>query len=220
MTQIEIADDWHVLGLRGTGSCSLDLTDVFVPEHRTVLLGDLLDGSTPGSAILPDYSLLRAPRGYLVPFSLPPVMFTLARRALTTVPAALRTRISRGVKEVAASEVVQMRLGEAAAAIDTAVLIMQTRRAQSMAALETGITIAPEAIARNRRDVTFAAGLLRRGMEALIEISGARSVYDADPLQAYLRDILTIATHTVVSRQGAMVPYGRIMLGLPMGGDA
>lgn len=220
MTQIEIADDWHVLGLRGTGSCSLELTDVFVPEHRTVLLGDLLDGSTPGSAILPDYSLLRAPRGYLVPFSLPPVMFTLARRALTTVPAALRTRISRGVKEVAASEVVQMRLGEAAAAIDTAVLIMQTRRAQSMAALETGITIAPEAIARNRRDVTFAAGLLRRGMEALIEISGARSVYDADPLQAYLRDILTIATHTVVSRQGAMVPYGRIMLGLPMGGDA
>lgn len=147
-------------------------------------------------------------------------MFTLARRALTTVPAALRTRISRGVKEVATSEVVQMRLGEAAAAIDSAVLIMHTRRAQSMAALETGVTITPEAIARNRRDVTFAAGLLRRGMEALIEISGARSAYDADRLQAYLRDILTIATHTVVSRQGAMVPYGRIMLGLPMSGDA
>ena len=114
-------------------------------------------------------------------------------------------------------------LGEscaAAAAIDTAVLIMQTRPAHSMAALGAGVTITPEAIACNRRDVTFAAGLLRRGMEALIEISGARSVYDAGPLQAYLRDILTIATHTVVSRQGAMVPYGRIMLGLPMSGDA
>ncbi len=213
--QIEIVDDWHVLGLRGTGSCSLDVTDVFVPEHRTVLLADLLQGTTPGSAILPDYPLLRAPRGFLVPFSLPPVMFTLARRALTAVPAALRIRISRGVNEVAASEVVQMRLGEAAAAIEAAVLIMHARRAESVQALEAGDVITAEAVARNRRDITFAADQLRRGMDLLVEVSGARSVYDTDPLQALLRDILTIGTHTVVSRQGAMVPYGRIMLGLP-----
>ena len=215
MAEIEIVDDWHVLGLRGTGSCTLALADVFIPEHRTVLLQDLLDGATPGSMILPDYSLLRAPRGFLAPFSLPTVMFTLARRALRTVPATLRTRISRGVREVAASEVVQMRLGEAAAAIDAGVLIMHVRRTESIAALESGLPITPEAIARNRRDVTFAAEQLKRGMEALLEISGARSVYDTDPLQALIRDVLTIGTHMVVSHQGAMVPYGRMMLGLP-----
>ena len=215
MAHIEIVDDWHVLGLRGTGSCSLLLTDVFIPEHRTILLRDLLDGTTPGSLILPEYSLLRAPRGYLVPFSLPAVMFTLARRALRSVPATLRTRMSRGIRQVAASEVVQMRLGEAAAAIDAAVLIMHTRRAESMAALTSGAVIPAEAVARNRRDVTFAAEQLQRGMDALIEVSGAQSVYDADPLQALLRDMLTIGTHTVVSRQGAMVPYGQLMLGLP-----
>jgi len=95
------------------------------------------------------------------------------------------------------------------------VLIMHTRRAQSVQALEAGETITAEAVVRNRRDVTFAADLVRKGMEALVEVSGARSVYDTDPLQALLRDILTISTHIVVSRQGAMVPYGRIMLGLP-----
>ena len=216
MQQIEIVDDWHVLGLRGTGSCSLVLSDVFVPQHRSILLQDLLDGTTPGSKILPDYPLLRAPRGYLVPFSLPVVMFTLARRALRLVTETLRTRISRGVREVAASEVVQMQLAEAAAAIDTALLIMHTRRAESIAAVEAGTAISPQEVARNRRDVTFAAQQLRNGMEALIEVSGARSVYDADPLQALLRDVLTIGTHTVVSRQGAMVPYGRLMLGLPV----
>ena len=221
MAHIEIVDDWHVLGLRGTGSCSLQLDDVFVPEHRTVPLRDLMQGTTPGAAIHPDYPLLRAPRGYLVPFSLPPVMFTLARRALATVPATLRTRISRGVKEVAASEVVQMRLGEAAAAIDAAVLIMHGRRAESIAAVEAGATITAEAVARNRRDVTYAAEQLRRGVETLVEISGARSVYDSDPLQALLRDVLTIATHTVVSWQGAMVPYGQMMLGIaPAAGEA
>lgn len=215
MAQIEIVDDRHVLGLRGTGSCSLVVTDVFVPGHRTVLLRDLLEGTTPGCLILPEYSLLRAPRGYLVPFSLPVVMFTLARRALRLVPETLRTRISRGVQDVAKSEVVQMRLGEAAAAIEGAVLIMHARRAESVAAVEAGVPVSPDAVARNRRDVAFAATLLRQGMEALVEVSGARSVYDADPLQALLRDVQTIGTHTVVSRQGAMVPYGQLMLGLP-----
>jgi alkylation response protein AidB-like acyl-CoA dehydrogenase len=214
MTDVEIVDDWHVLGLRGTGSCSLVVNDIFVPEHRAVLLADLLDGTTPGSVILPDYRLLRAPRGYLVPFSLPPVLFTLARRALHLVPETLRGRISRGMNEVAASEVVQMRLGEAAAAIDAAVLIMHTRRAESIEAIEAGTAISAEAVARNRRDIAFAAEQLRRGVDALIEISGARSVYDTDPLQSLFRDCATIGTHIVVSRQGAMVPYGRLMLGL------
>jgi 3-hydroxy-9,10-secoandrosta-1,3,5(10)-triene-9,17-dione monooxygenase len=215
MNQIEIVDDWHVLGLRGTGSCSLVLNDVFIPEHRTILFKDLLAGTTPGAAILPGYPLLRAPRGYLVPFSLPVVMFTLARRALDLVPATLRTRISRGTREVAMSEIVQLRLGEAAALIETAILIMHTRRAQSTAAVDSGATIPPEHIARNRRDIAFAAGQLRRGIEILMEISGARSVYDTDPLQALVRDVMTISTHTIVSRQTAMVPYGQLMLGLP-----
>jgi len=215
MQHIEIIDDWHVLGLRGTGSCSLLLKDVFIPDHRTILLRELLAGTTPGAEILPDYPLLRAPRGYLVPFSLPPVMFTLARRALHLVSQTLRTRISRGTQNVAASEVVQMRLGEAAAAIDAAVLIMHTRRAETMTAVQAGTPITPQAVARNRRDITFAAQQIRRGIDALIEISGARSVYDADPLQALFRDIATIGTHVVVSPQGAMVPYGRLMLGLP-----
>jgi 3-hydroxy-9,10-secoandrosta-1,3,5(10)-triene-9,17-dione monooxygenase len=215
MQHIDVIDDWHVLGLRGTGSCSLLLEDVFIPDHRTILLHDLLAGTTQGAGILPDYPLLRAPRGYLAPFSLPPVMFTLARRALDLVSQTLRTRISRGTQNVAASEVVQMRLGEAAAAIDAAVLIMHTRRAESIAAVESQTLITQQAIARNRRDITFAAQQIRRGVDALIEVSGARSVYDADPLQALFRDIATIGTHVVVSPQAAMVPYGRLMLGLP-----
>jgi 3-hydroxy-9,10-secoandrosta-1,3,5(10)-triene-9,17-dione monooxygenase len=40
-TEIEIIDDWHVLGAAGTGSRSLRLRDVFVPAHRCVLLDEL-----------------------------------------------------------------------------------------------------------------------------------------------------------------------------------
>ena len=215
MAEIEIRDDWHVLGLRGTGSRTLVLRDVFIPAHRTVLLKDLLDGTTPGSAVHPDYGLLRAPRGFLVPFSLPPVMFSLARRALAMVPASLRSRLSRGVRDLGESEVVQMQLAEAGAEIDLANLVLHTRRAESMALLDSGQPIRVEDTMRNRRDVAFAAEQIKRGVERLGEISGSRIVHDSDPLQPILRDVLTIATHSVVLRYTNYVPYGRTMLGLP-----
>ena len=86
MSEIEIVDDWQVLGLRGTGSRSLSLDDVFIPAHRSILLSDLYDDTTPGAKVHPDYPLLRAPRGLLVPFSLPPVAFTPAGGRWTSSP--------------------------------------------------------------------------------------------------------------------------------------
>lgn len=215
MSEIEIVDDWHVLGLRGTASRTLVIRDAFVPEHRTVLLKDLMDGTTPGSAVHPDYGLLRAPRGFLVPFSLPPVAFSLARRALAHVPQALRARLSRGVRDLGHSEVVQMALAEASAAIDLATLVMRTRRQDSIAALDSGRPITAEDVMRNRRDIAWATEQLRAGVQKLADVLGSRVVYDRDPLQPLLRDVLTIATHSVVHPQMAMVPYGRMLLGLP-----
>lgn len=215
LAEAEIENDWEVLGLRGTGSQSLILNDVFVPRHRSVLLSDLFQGTTPGAAVHPDYTLLRAPRGALVPFSLPGVGFTLARRALALVSETLRTRLSRGIRVMGESEVAQQQLGLAAAEIETAGLIANARRAETLALVDAGRPLPPEMAARNRRDIAFAMWQARGGVERLVELAGARTVYNADPLQGLWRDIATISTHTVVSRHLGMVPYGRMLLGLP-----
>jgi 3-hydroxy-9,10-secoandrosta-1,3,5(10)-triene-9,17-dione monooxygenase len=215
MDQIEIVDDWRVLGLRGTASRLLVIKDVFVPAHRGILLRDLLDGTTPGAAVHPDYHLLRAPRGLLVPFSLPAVAFTLARRALRGGADSLRTRLSRGTRQLADSEVVQRELGEAAAEIETADLIMRARREASVTLVDSGASIPWENVLRNRRDVTLAMWQSRRGVERLVELLGARTVYETDRLQGLWRDLVTISTHAAVSRHLGMVPYGRMLLGLP-----
>ena len=131
LAEVEIVDDWQVLGLLGTGSKSLILRDVFVPEHRSVMVSDLFAGTPPGALVHPDYPVLRAPRGFLVSYSLPPVVIALGRRALEIACAALATRVSRGVTKVAESEVVQMAIGEAAAAIDVATLLLHTGRESS-----------------------------------------------------------------------------------------
>jgi 3-hydroxy-9,10-secoandrosta-1,3,5(10)-triene-9,17-dione monooxygenase len=164
--EIEIIDDWHVLGLRATGSRTLLLRDVFVAEHCTVALRDLYDGTTPGARVHPDYDLLCAPRGFLVPFSLAPVGFSPGRRALAVTAETLRTRLSRGMRRMADSEVVQLQLGEAGAAIEVGTLVLHARREESMAILRSGRAILDDDILRNRRDITFALHEVRRGVGA------------------------------------------------------
>jgi alkylation response protein AidB-like acyl-CoA dehydrogenase len=212
LAEIEIVDDWQVLGLAGTGSKSLVLHDVFIPEHRCVMVSDLFAGTPPGALVHPDYPVLRAPRGFLVSYSLPPVAIALGRRALDIACAALAGRVSRGVTKLAESEVVQMAIGEAAAAIDVATMLLHTGRESSTAAVSSGRKITEAEALRARRDIVFAQHQVSWALDRLCELNGARWVYDSDQLGAIRRDVMTILTHHAASRQAAMAPYGRMLL--------
>jgi 3-hydroxy-9,10-secoandrosta-1,3,5(10)-triene-9,17-dione monooxygenase len=212
LAEIEIVDDWQVLGLLGTGSKSLILHDVFVPEHRSVMVSDLFAGTPPGALVHPDYPVLRAPRGFLVSYSLPPVAIALGRRALDIACASLARRVSRGVTRVAESEVVQMAIGEAAAAIDAATLLLHTGRDYSTAEVSSGRRITEAEALRARRDMVYAQHQVAWALDRLCELDGARWVYDNDELGAIRRDVMTILTHHAASRQAAMAPYGKMLL--------
>ena len=58
-SDIEIVDDWQVLGLAGTGS-KLLLHDVFIPEHRLAASSssDLFEARTRGAQVHPDYPVV------------------------------------------------------------------------------------------------------------------------------------------------------------------
>ena len=206
-----------MLGLLGTGSKSLVLRDVFVPEHRHVMVSDLFAGTPPGASVHPDYPVLRAPRGFLVSYSLPPVAIALGRRALDIACAALAGRVSRGVTKVAESEVVQMTIGEAAAAINVATMLLHTGREASTAAVSSGRRITEAEALRARRDMVYAQHLVGSALDRLCELDGARWVYDSDELGAIRRDVMTILTHHAASRQAAMAPYGRMLLARNVG---
>jgi alkylation response protein AidB-like acyl-CoA dehydrogenase len=212
LAEVEIVDDWQVLGLAGTGSKSLVLRDVFVPEHRCVMVSDLFAGTPPGALVHPDYPVLRAPRGFLVSYSLPPVCIALGQRALDLACQTLAGRVSRGVTRLAESEVVQMAVGEAAAAIDVATQLLHTGRRTSTDAVSSGRQITMAEALKARRDMVYAQHQVGWALERLCELSGARWVYDTDPLQEIRRDVMTILTHHAASRQAAMAPYGHLLL--------
>jgi resorcinol 4-hydroxylase (FADH2) len=213
LAETEIVDDWDVLGLAGTGSKSLAVKDVFVPEHRCVMVADLFNGTPPGAALYPDYPVVRAPRGYLVSYSLSPVGIALGTRALEQVCGDLSTRMSRGVNRMSDSEAVQMAIGEAAAAIDAATLTLHHGREHSTAEVSSGRRITMAEAVQARRDVVYAQHQVGWALERLCELSGARWVYDSHPLQEMRRDVMTILTHFAANRSAAYAANGSILLG-------
>jgi len=211
-SDIEIVDDWHALGLRASGSKSLLLHDVFIPEHRAVLIADFYAGNVPGAQVHPDYPVVWAPRGFLVSYSLPPVAIALGGKALEVATRALATRVSRGVTRLAESEVVQMAVGEAGAAIDVATRLLHWGRDYSSEAVASGRSIPAWEALRARRDMVYAQHQVKWAVDRLCELCGARWTYDSDPLQEIRRDIEIILTHHAASRQAAMVPWGQHLL--------
>ena len=60
VSQVKQEDTWYCAGLRGSGSNTSVLDNVFVPEHRSVSFSTLRDACSPGSK-LNDNAIYRAP---------------------------------------------------------------------------------------------------------------------------------------------------------------
>jgi hypothetical protein len=72
----------------------------------------------------------------------------------------------------------------------------------------------PHKITKARHCVrVYAQHQVSCALDRLCEIDGARRVYDSDELGAIRRDVMTILTHHAASRQTAMAPYGKMLLG-------
>jgi alkylation response protein AidB-like acyl-CoA dehydrogenase len=214
MSDIRIIDDWRVFGLLATGSRTLELDNVFVPEHRTVPLSDLNRGTPPGRDVHPHYRLLRAPRALLAVFSQSPVTIALGRRALDLVVNSLKKRNLRTGGKADQSELIQSKLAESAAEIDMAALVLSNGRRSALAALESGEAISAEQIAVARRDVAFALRYARTAVERLCGLTGTQWLYDDAPLQAILRDVMAASLHLTANWDLAMVGWARVRLGI------
>ena len=193
-SELQVIDDWHVMGLAGTGSKSVKLDSVFVPAHRSVRYDDILSGTAPGVRVHPDYRLCRAPRRYLTAFSISPVILGLANRALDLTTDMLRSRIKSGAVPDDL-EILQQRIAESAAEVKTGNMIFETHLRQSDDLVNSSEPIREADIVQNRLMASYMIRLSKQAVERLCWISGSRWAFNTHPMQVILRDALVGATH-------------------------
>jgi 3-hydroxy-9,10-secoandrosta-1,3,5(10)-triene-9,17-dione monooxygenase len=210
-----VIDTWYVTGLRGTGSKDVEMTDVIVPEHRTLPLKAIAGGPTPGSDANPS-PLYKLPALSLFAFVVAGVSLGIAQGALEQFVATTRTRASTYAgKALAELGTMQLRIAEAGALTDTAETLMLKDCDEAQRLTEAGIMPSVDQKTRWRRDGAYAARMCTEAVDSIFTASGGGGIYLKEPIQRAFRDIHAANAHYALSWDVNGTLYGRVALGLP-----
>ena len=213
-----IDDNWHTMGLAGTGSKNIIASDVFVPIHRTVSFSELSAGAAPGTRVHSN-PLYRQSFLAVLPITIVAPVLGMAEAALEHFLAMAKVRTTRGAvtggnRAMAELATVQGRVAEASACIDAARLLMFRDLAEAQATVARGEPMSADLRLRNRRDQAFCVRLLVQAIDALFLASGGQGLFLDSPLQRIWRDAHAAASHISLNWDSTGTMFGQHLLGL------
>jgi 3-hydroxy-9,10-secoandrosta-1,3,5(10)-triene-9,17-dione monooxygenase len=210
--EFSVRDTWHNAGLAATGSDNVVVSDVFIPEYRTVDMALLREGQAPGAETNSN-PIYAVPIVAIASYALLGPAIGAARGGLEAWIDTVKIKVhSYSGEQVSAGAPIQIRLAHVAAQIDAAELL--TRRCIAAAAHSGDMDI--ETRVRNRRDWTAAMRMLVAAVDELIQVAGAGGMLLHNPVQRAWRDVHAIASHVTMNFEAAGENFGRLSLGLPL----
>ncbi|WP_419923043.1 acyl-CoA dehydrogenase family protein [Candidatus Poriferisodalis sp.] len=209
-SEVILHDNWHTLGMRGTGSGDYELDDVFVPDRfaTDLLAAEQLRGGTLHRLGLPAYVVNE--HGSFA--------YALGRLALQTVRDAAieKKRGYLGGTSIADRQVFQRAIGQGTIRMNACAAGMAEvleRMFDSAAAGPPDPALVTEAQAA----AVWCTDEATEVVSGLFRYAGGSAVMLANHMQRILRDIYTVQSHLMVSDVG-YESFGRVVLGMDPGG--
>lgn len=213
-TAFETVDDWHVLGLAGTGSRTLVTTDLFLPADRMFDGSTIVSGRRAGAASFAS-TIYRVPTYASIPWTLVAVAVGTAQAMVEHFVAYVGGKISRGAN-VSEQAAIQSRVAQAQAEIDAARMVMRHNVVSNTEELRATGHLSIESRARNRRDHGFVTDLCVKATDSLFVAAGAHALFLDNPLQRCFRDVHAAAQQRALNSDSNGGFYGMFRLGVPL----
>jgi len=215
--QIQILNDWDTIGLRGTGSSSVLVRDLFVPTERVASIQGAITGRY-ASTHLRHEPLYRVA---FIPFLAIILVFPALGAARAALELFLEKLPERGIQytwyeKQAEATVTHLQIAEASAKIDAAECIVD--RAVNdlhLNAEANGEYMDLLSRARIRRDVGFASQLICEAMDILASASGGSLAFACNLMNRLWRDTRVAGLHGAVCTSTNLELYGRLLCGQP-----
>lgn len=220
-SDFDMENNWNVVGLAGTGSKNVFCKDLFIPAHRLLPIEDTMSGTPPGADVH-DGLLYRIPLFAMISGSLVAAIMGMAQGAVDEFIELTKGRTTRGAalsKPAPMAELpgVQLKLGEASAAVDAARLLVLRDLKDIMDTVGAGRELTMQQRARNKGDWGYAARLSVQAVDAIFAASGGGGLFRTGRIQRYWRDTHAGAAHISMNWDAVGALYGRVTLGLPPG---
>ncbi|MEV8442900.1 acyl-CoA dehydrogenase family protein [Actinosynnema sp. NPDC051121] len=214
MSDLEIIDDWHASGMRGSGSVTTVAKDVFVPDDRVLPMMPVLLEGRHSSVLNATSKLWQIP---FLPWASAVTTGThhgLARAAYAAFMERLPTRkiTYTDYEHQAHAPLTHIQVADATARIDEAGF-----HAHRVAALVDGKVGEPWSLhdrVSARLDLGLTVQRAREAIDILSNASGASSVMSTVPIQRIARDSQVISMHAYHHADTNLELYGRVVCGL------
>lgn len=213
LSQLTVVDDWHVMGLRGTGSKSVALDDVFVPDERVLTGMEIATGQTPG-AMLHDSPTYRAPVWTLFGFCIAAAATGIVQSAYEDIKVEFAGRASRREPPFEAKKpAVQIHLAEASVLLDCSDMLYNRALIETFDQVNRNGTVSMDLRIRNRRDLSYSVLSALRAGEILMGMAGGRGIVETGRVQRALRDVYGVSVHPGMNWDAPALSFGSVELG-------
>jgi 3-hydroxy-9,10-secoandrosta-1,3,5(10)-triene-9,17-dione monooxygenase len=212
--QVTILDDWHTVGLTGTGSCTTTVSDLFVPAHRFVSLPSVIMRNAPGTASQSGWNQHMAAVPVLA-LAVTGSAIGIARAALADFPALIKGKtIAYTADDQYNHPLTHTRAAEAATLIEEGAMWLYRCADEIDAAGRAGEELPFLTRARMRLDCAQGVRRCLEGVEILFKLSGASGIRTVSPLTRAVADLRAINQHGLLNLEMNQELYGRVLLGL------
>ncbi len=213
-----IKDVWNVVGLKGTGSNTLEVKDVFVPRHRVLSMATMGKGESPGLErnTAPVYKM---PWGTIHPstISTPIVGMAYGAYEAHVEHQGKRVRAAYAGEKSKDDPFAKVRIAQAASEIDAAWRQLSGNLQAEYDLILAGEQVPMELRLAARRDQVRATGRAIEAIDMLFENSGAGALNVDSPIQRFWRDAHGGRVHAANDPERAYVAFGNGEFGLPIG---
>jgi len=204
----EIIDNWHVIGLRGTGSDSYAVSDLFVPQKYTLSRDNEAERREAGL-------LYRFTSGMVYAMGFSNVSLGIARGALEAFIGLARDKIPRGArKTLRENNVIQSEVAQCEAKLRSARAFIHTTLREMWQEAEEKGDFGRDKHWQLRLAATWAIQTARDVVVIVYSAAGATAIFNENPFERRLRDIHA-GTQQGQGRPIHFETVGQILLGLP-----
>lgn len=207
--QARMTENWDVIGLRGTGSDSFAVEDLFVPDDHTIVRATMIQRAGPQPP------LYEFPQMSIYAMGFAATALGIARAFIDAFVELAQEKRPRLVSSpIRDNPVVQDETARAWArwAAARAFLIAESERGWHEAGAAGAISVAQRM--RIRVAATHAIHESKAAVDTMFDTAGTSAVFASSPFERRMRDIHTVALQ-IQGRKTHFRTYGAWMLGHP-----
>jgi alkylation response protein AidB-like acyl-CoA dehydrogenase len=207
---VAMKDVWHVIGLKGTGSDSYSVADLFVPERRSMTAF----GRNPAEKREPG-PLYRIVIFHLFGASWPSIAIGIADATLAAFVELAKSKTPYGAKYLLRDNaVIQSQVGLAQSQLASARVTLHHALGEMWAGAQAG-SITVEQRVGLRMAASHATHLAKQVVDAAYHAAGATAIFESNPFERRFRDMHTVSQQ-VQSHFAVFEAIGQYFLGLPL----